>query len=183
MFRHLEGSGGGHLLRAWASGAKEKFKSVMSRASWCVYTPSRSGGILQDTSSLGVSTKCLVVLVFRHLTGESGGVRLSRAWAPSALIALMFRHTEDERRCFGTPLLERGHQAQIVRSDRWWTSYSGVLTPWGKAGAPSGPPPPRAWAPSTPVDLVFRNIEENGGSLGDASSPSVGTKPINWPGV
>jgi len=65
-----------------------------------VYTPSKSGGIVRDTSSLGVSTKCLVVLVFRHLAGERGGGRLLRAWAPSALITLMFRHTEDERRCF-----------------------------------------------------------------------------------
>jgi len=118
MFRHLEGSGKGRLLRAWASRAKEKFKSVMSQASWCVYTPSRSGGILRDTSSLGVRTKCLVVLVFTHLAGESSGGRLLRAWAPSALIALMFRHTEDETALLcNKPLVRRGRQAQIVRSD------------------------------------------------------------------
>jgi len=59
---------------------------------------------------LGVSTKFLVILVFRYLVGESDGGRLLRAWAPSALIALMFRHTEDETALLcSKPFLGRGH--------------------------------------------------------------------------
>ena len=38
---------------------------------WCRYTPDRISAILQETFSLDVNAKSLVILVFRHIEEET----------------------------------------------------------------------------------------------------------------
>ena len=82
---------------------------------------------------------------------ESGGGCLLQAWAPSVLIVLMFRHPKGGwRRPLGRPLPGRVHKAH---RSTWCLDTS------RRAASPYGTPPPRAWAPSLSIDLVFRHLE------------------------
>jgi len=66
----------GRLPWAWAPRTERKFITVESQVPWCRYTPGRSSSILRETFSLGVNTKSLVILVFRH-TGDETALLLA----------------------------------------------------------------------------------------------------------
>jgi len=169
--------GGGRLLRAWASGMKVKFKIsdkpdalVCVHPKWERWYPS-GHPLLGREHQAPRSSWCLD-------TSRERGREHQVRWSPWCLDIL-----RTSVAAFGTPLLGRGHQAHIVRSDRWlnWLLWC-LDTPREGRGALWAAPSPGG-APSIPVDLVFRHLEEGGSSLGDASSPGVGTKPTDWPGV
>jgi len=51
--------------------AERKFGAVESQLTWCRYIPDRRSAILRETFSLGINTKSLVTLVFRHTGDET----------------------------------------------------------------------------------------------------------------
>jgi len=96
-----------------------KFGAVESQVTWCRYTSYRGSAILQETFSLTVITKSLVILVFRH-TGDDTALLsacLSSGVGTKYTDRLGdFRQSEDKMAMLpGRPLLGRGHQ---VRRDK-----------------------------------------------------------------
>jgi len=119
MFRHLTRKWRGAPPSSMVIKQERKYGAVESQGPWCRYTPDRSRAILRETFSLGIITKSMVILVFRHIGDETASPLRQvspRAWAPSTLIALVFRHTGDDMTLLPSrPLLGRGHQ---VRKDK-----------------------------------------------------------------
>ena len=92
---------------------ERKFGAVESQATWCRYTPDRRSAILRETFSLGVNTKSLVTLVFRH-TGDdttllSAGLSLGMGTKYTDRLGVLDTLRTNDL-APGRSLLECGHQ-------------------------------------------------------------------------
>jgi len=148
---------------------------VESQATWCRYMPCRRSAILRETFSLGVITKSLVILVFRHT--EDDTTLLSACLSSGVGINYtdrlgVFRHTEDETALPpGRPLLRCGHQVRRDKNQLPWC----LDTPWTIRRC-FQQASPRAWAPKATLSQVSRHAEDDTTLRSVGLSLSVGTQ-------